>query len=54
MINIVNKYIVNNQVDSVILGCTEIPLMLQQEDISIPLINTAQLHIDAIVNYCFQ
>lgn len=54
MIAIANKYINEFQGDSLILGCTEIPLMIQEGDIDIPLINTAQLHIEAIVNYCFQ
>jgi len=35
--------------DSIILGCTELPLILRQEDFSLPLIDTAALHIRAAV-----
>lgn len=50
IIKLVNKYIDNNQVDSVLLGCTELPLILKDGDIKKPLINTAMVHIDSIVN----
>lgn len=36
-------------IDGVVLGCTELPLMVQPEDVTVPVLNTAQIHIDAIV-----
>jgi aspartate racemase len=36
-------------IEGVILGCTEIPLLVQQKDTDIPLFNTLHLHVDAIV-----
>ena len=30
--------------DSVIMGCTEIPLLLKPEDSAVPLFDTARLH----------
>ena len=43
-----NKY----KIEGIILGCTELPLIVKNEDISIPLLDTAQLHIKSIVKYC--
>lgn len=42
-----------NTVDSVILGCTELPLILEEKSYSgIPALNTTQIHVDEIVKYC--
>ena len=35
--------------DAVVLGCTELPLMLRPGDLSVPALDTAQIHIAAIV-----
>ncbi len=35
----------------VILGCTEIPLLIQQEDTDLPLFNTAALHAEYALEY---
>ncbi|MFX1329059.1 MAG: aspartate/glutamate racemase family protein [Promethearchaeota archaeon] len=40
-------------VDGVILGCTELPLILTQNDISIKLLDTIELHVEAILSYYF-
>ncbi|MDH3698351.1 MAG: amino acid racemase [Flavobacteriaceae bacterium] len=37
--------------EGVILGCTELPLLLSQEDAEIPLIETTQLHAKAAVDF---
>jgi len=34
-----------------ILGCTEIPLLLNQTDFSIPVFDTTKIHSAAIVEY---
>lgn len=34
-----------------ILGCTEIPLLLKQDDTSVPVFDTTALHVDAAVNF---
>jgi aspartate racemase len=38
-------------VDGVILGCTELPLILQQADTAIPLLDTLDLHVQAALDY---
>jgi len=37
--------------EGVILGCTEIPLLIKQEDVSIPVFNTTALHSAAAAEY---
>lgn len=38
----------------IILGCTEIPLIIKQDDVKIKLFDTMALHIDAITQYMIQ
>ncbi|MGB5497373.1 MAG: aspartate/glutamate racemase family protein [Maribacter sp.] len=38
-------------VEAVILGCTEIPLLIQQEDCEIPVIDTTAVHANAAVAF---
>lgn len=37
--------------EGIILGCTEIPLLISHEDFSIPVFDTTQIHSESIVNY---
>ena len=37
--------------EGIVLGCTEIPLLLKQEDINIPIINSLTLHAIAAVDH---
>ena len=37
-----------------ILGCTEIPLLIKQVDYSLPLFNTLEIHAEAIVHFAMQ
>jgi amino-acid racemase len=39
--------------EGVILGCTEIPLLVKAEDTDLPLFNTAALHAGMALEYCF-
>jgi len=38
----------------VILGCTEIPLLVQQEDLDIPVFDTTTLHAEAAVDWALE
>lgn len=40
-----------NGAEGVVLGCTEIPLLIGQEDIDLPVFNTTQIHADAAVKW---
>jgi aspartate racemase len=37
--------------EGIVLGCTEIPLIIKQEDVDIPLIDTLTCHVNAIVDF---
>lgn len=53
LIDIIGKMVRENQIDSMILGCTELPLILKEPAYQgIPMLNTTQIHVDAIVRYC--
>ena len=47
---IVEKIISEEDIDAVILGCTELPLLIKGNDLSKPILDTTGIHIDRIVN----
>jgi len=48
-LEIINRAESDQEIDGVILGCTELPLILSQKDAALPLLNTTAIHIDALV-----
>lgn len=38
-------------VEAVILGCTEIPILIKQEDVDLPVFDTTDIHVSAAVNF---
>jgi aspartate racemase len=53
LIRIIEKMVQKQHIDSLILGCTEFPLILKEFSYAgIPILNTAKIHVDAIVKYC--
>jgi aspartate racemase len=49
-ISIVNALVARG-VEGIILGCTEIPMLISQNDFSIPVLDTTKIHSQAIVEY---
>jgi aspartate racemase len=47
-LRICRRRIDRNDVDAVILGCTEIPLVLTTDDLPVPLIDSARCHAEAL------
>jgi aspartate racemase len=45
------KDMVTRGTEGIILGCTEIPMLISQEDFSIPIFDTTKIHAQAIVEY---
>jgi len=45
------KDMVSQGAECVILGCTEIPLLINQDDMETPVFDTVKIHCDAIVEY---
>jgi len=43
-----------NGIEAVILGCTELPLIINDHDIELPLLNTLKIHVDAVVQYALE
>jgi len=48
----VKRMISEDSIDSLILGCTELPLILEKDEYGIPFLNTTSIHIGSIVQYC--
>lgn len=38
-------------VEAVILGCTELPLIIKGNDVEIPILNTLKIHVEAVVKH---
>jgi aspartate racemase len=51
-LSIVKGMMERDGIDGLILGCTEIPLILTHDEFGIPFLNTTQLHVESIVEYC--
>jgi len=49
-IKIIDK-LVDKGAEGVVLGCTEIPILIKQKDVSIPIFNTTEIHSKAAVRY---
>ena len=44
------RLLAENNADGLILGCTELPLMIRDDDMDTLVVNTTRVHIDAIVD----
>jgi len=51
-LSVVKKMIDRHSIDSLILGCTELPLILTRDEYGIPFLNTTAIHAESIVKYC--
>lgn len=49
-IDVINN-LVKNGAEAVILGCTEISLLVQQKDVKVPLFDTTRIHAESAVEY---
>ena len=49
-INIINKLCANGA-EGIILGCTEIPLLIKQSDVLIPVYDTTKIHAESAVEF---
>ncbi len=52
LLAVVDRMRADHGIDSVILGCTELPLILTESEYGVPFLNTADLHVRAIVERC--
>jgi aspartate racemase len=49
-IQIINK-LQQSGAEAVILGCTEIPILIKQDDVVVPVLDTTAIHVSAAVNF---
>jgi aspartate racemase len=45
------KKLISDGAEAIVLGCTEIPILIKQEDVPIPLFDTTLIHASAIVDF---
>jgi len=45
------KELIDRGAECIVLGCTEIPMLISQDDFSIPVFDTTKIHSQAIVDY---
>ena len=43
--------LINKGAEGIVLGCTEFPLMIFQEDLNVPIFNTTEIHAMSAVDY---
>ena len=48
-LDICERHTERDRIDSVILGCTELPLVISSDDLSITVLDTTAIHVDAIL-----
>ena len=53
-VDVINGMIKEKNIEWIILWCTEIEMLVKQQDLKIPIFDTTQSHIDAIVDYSLE
>jgi len=48
------KQLIEDGAEGIILGCTEIPILIKQEDCAVPVFDTAVIHATAAVDFALQ
>jgi aspartate racemase len=48
-LDICSHHIERDKIDAVILGCTELPLVIAPDDPSVTILDTTAIHVDAIL-----
>ena len=49
--DISNKLIEQQNIEGLVLGCTEIPLLIKPKDVKIPVFNTTEIYANEAVNF---
>ncbi len=52
LLAITKRMVDENKIDSLILGCTELPLILTESRYDIPFLNTSEIHCEKIITLC--
>ena len=51
MIRMISELITEHRADAIVLGCTELPLMIKDGDVDTLILDTTQIHITSIVDF---
>ena len=56
MVNFINQFPADSdeRPDAIILGCTELNMILEPDDVVVPLVDSTKAHIDKLVNLCLE
>jgi len=52
LLTIVKRMVDEDLIEGVILGCTELPLILTKDEFDIPFLNTTKIHVESAIRYC--
>lgn len=52
LLEIVERMVKGELIEGLILGCTELPLILTKDEFDIPFLNTTKIHAESAVRYC--
>ena len=52
LLAIAGKMVARDGIEALILGCTELPLILSRAELGIPFLNTTAIHVEGIVRHC--
>ena len=51
LVDIIKRMIDDNSIEGIILGCTELPLILKGNELDIPFFNTTKIHVESVIKY---
>jgi aspartate racemase len=54
LLGIVGNLIERHSIEGLILGCTELPLILDRDELGIPFLDTTRIHAEAAVAFCME
>ncbi len=54
LLKIIKRMVENASIQGLILGCTELPLILTKDEFGIPFLNTTKIHAESAVKYCLE
>lgn len=52
LLKIIKRMKDENSIGGLILGCTELPLILTKGEFGIPFFNTSKIHVESVIQYC--
>jgi len=52
LLTIVKRMIDEDSIEGLILGCTELPLILTKDEYDIPFLNTTKIHVESAIRSC--